>query len=62
MATNRLERARRGRMIAGVCAGIADHFGWSRTTVRALFVIFGFVGAGELAYIVLWIVTPKASG
>ena len=61
MADGQLTRPQRGRMIAGVCAGLADHFGWSRTTVRVLFVIFGFVGAGELAYIILWIVMPKSS-
>ncbi len=48
-------------MIAGVCAGVADYFGWSRTLVRVLFVVFGLVGAGELAYIILWIVMPKDS-
>ena len=46
-------------MIAGVCAGLADRFGISRTLVRIAFVIFGLVGAGELAYIVLWILMPK---
>lgn len=60
MATEGLVRPRRGRVIAGVCAGIADRFAWSRTTVRVLFVIFGLVGAGELAYIVLWILMPNA--
>ncbi|MFN2556967.1 MAG: PspC domain-containing protein [Nitriliruptorales bacterium] len=59
MAALRLTRPRRGGVIAGVCAGIADHFGWSRTTVRLLFVLFGLFGAGELAYIVLWILMPK---
>lgn len=59
MTDRRLTRPRRGRMIAGVCAGVADHFGWSRTTVRVLFVVFGLVGAGELAYIILWILMPK---
>ncbi len=59
MAIQRLTRPRHGRVIAGVCAGIADHFGWSRTTVRLLFVLFGLFGAGELAYIVLWILMPK---
>lgn len=48
-----------GRMLAGVCAGLAERFGVSTFLVRLLFVIFGFVGAGELAYIVLWIVMPK---
>ena len=52
-------RPRRGRVIAGVCAGIAEHYGWGRRTVRLLFVLFGLFGAGELAYIVLWILMPK---
>ena len=59
MPNRRLTRARQGRIIAGVCAGIADHYGWSRGMVRLVFVIFGLVGAGELAYIVLWILMPK---
>jgi phage shock protein C len=48
-----------GRVIAGVCAGIADHFGWSPGTVRLGFVLFGLFGAGELAYIILWIAMPE---
>ena len=55
----RLVRPRRGKWIAGVCAGIADRFGISRGVVRLLFVIFGLVGAGEIAYIALWILVPK---
>lgn len=54
-----MARPRRGRVIAGVCAGIAAHYGWKRSTVRLMFVLFGLVGAGELAYIVLWILMPK---
>jgi phage shock protein C len=61
MAT-KLERPPRGqgRILAGVCAALADRFGVSRFLVRLIFVIFGFVGAGEIAYIVLWIIIPKA--
>lgn len=57
-----LERPRRGqgRIIAGVCAALADRFGLSRTLVRFLFVIFGLVGAGEIAYLIAWIIIPKA--
>lgn len=60
-ATGTLDRPRRGegRVIAGVCAGIADRFGISRTLVRLLFIVFGLVGAGEVAYLVLWILMPK---
>jgi phage shock protein C len=57
--TSPLVRPRRGKLIAGVCAAIADRFGISRALVRIAFVIFGFVGAGEIAYIVGWIVIPK---
>lgn len=49
-----------GRVLAGVCAALADRFGVSRFLVRLGFVVFGFVGAGEIAYLVLWIVIPKA--
>jgi phage shock protein C len=60
--TRKLQRPRRGdgRVLVGVCAGLADHFGWSRGTVRLVFVITGLFGAGELAYLILWIVMPKA--
>ncbi len=54
-----LVRPRRGRIIAGVCAGIADRFGISRGLVRLGFVVFGLVGAGEIAYIIAWVVMPK---
>lgn len=59
MSTSRLTRPRRGKVIAGVCVGIAERFGISRTLVRLAFVLFGLFGAGEVAYIVLWILMPK---
>jgi phage shock protein C len=52
-------RAGEGRVIAGVCAALADRFGTSRTLVRLLFVVFGLTGAGEIAYLVLWVLIPK---
>lgn len=54
-----LVRPRSGKMIAGVCAALADRLGTSTFLVRLAFVIFGFVGAGEVAYIILWIIIPK---
>ena len=59
MATSTLMRPRQGKIIAGVCAGLADRFGISRGLVRLGFIIFGLVGAGEIAYIVGWILMPK---
>ena len=60
MATSALVRPRNGKWIAGVCAGLANRFGLPPGLVRLAFVIFGLVGAGEIAYIVLWILIPKA--
>jgi phage shock protein C len=59
MATSTLVRPRSGKLIAGVCAGLANRFGVPKGLVRIAFVIFGLVGAGELAYIILWILMPK---
>ena len=59
MSSSRLARPRQGKIIAGVCAGLADRFGVSRGLVRLGFVIFGIVGAGEIAYIIGWILMPK---
>ncbi len=59
MASCKLVRPRRGKMIAGVCAGLANWLGWDVTTVRLAFVVFGLFGAGELVYIILWILAPK---
>ena len=58
---SRLTRPARGdgRVVAGVAAAVADGLGLSRTLVRALFVLAGFVGAGEVVYLVLWLLLPK---
>ena len=60
MAQKRLVRPRRGRWIAGVCAGLADRFGVSRLGVRALFVIsIVLPGPQFLIYIALWVFIPS---
>ncbi|MEE2521679.1 PspC domain-containing protein [Pseudarthrobacter sp. J75] len=55
-----LVRPRSGKIIGGVCAALAQRFGLPKFLVRLAFVIFGLVGIGELVYIVLWIMIPKA--
>jgi phage shock protein PspC (stress-responsive transcriptional regulator) len=55
-----LVRPRNGKLIAGVCAALAARFGLPKVLVRLAFVIFGLVGIGELVYIALWIMIPKA--
>jgi phage shock protein C len=59
MASTALVRPRSGTVIAGVCAGLANRFGMSTGTVRLLFVLFGLFGAGEIVYLVLWVLMPK---
>jgi phage shock protein C len=50
--------------IAGVCAGIADYFGWELWLVRIITVSAFFLGAGGLVlvlYIAAWVVLEKKS-
>lgn len=61
LTPNRLTRSRSDRMIAGVCGGIAEYFGWDPTLVRIVYVIGSLLSAafpGTLAYIILWVVMP----
>ena len=56
----RLTRSR-DKMIAGVCAGIAEYFGWEVTLFRVVFVIVSILSAafpGILVYLVLWVLMP----
>jgi phage shock protein C len=60
MASNALVRPSRGRILGGVCAGVARRFELSPTLVRVLFVLSMLLpGPQVLAYIVLWIVVPS---
>ena len=59
MSTTTLSRPRQGRMIAGVCAGLARRFGLDPTLVRVIFVVSVLLpGPQVLLYIALWIVIP----
>ena len=55
-----LMRPRDGRMLAGVCAGVADYFGLDVTLVRVIWAVVSLItgGAGVLAYLVAWIIIP----
>lgn len=55
-----LVRPKEGRMIAGVCVGIARRFGWSPTVVRLLFVVSAVLpGPQVLIYLALWLLIPS---
>lgn len=58
--TATLSRPRDGRVIAGVCAGVARRFGWSPTVVRVVFVLsFLLPGPQAIAYVILWVLMPN---
>lgn len=58
--TRSFSRPRQGRIIAGVCAGLAQRFGWSPFLVRLLFLLSIIIpGSQVLVYIVLWILMPN---
>lgn len=62
--TPRLTRSATDKKIAGVCGGIAEYFGVDATPVRLLWVVLSiFCGAvigGIIAYLVAWLIIPRA--
>jgi phage shock protein PspC (stress-responsive transcriptional regulator) len=57
---NGLYRPRDGRVIAGVCAGLARRFDMNPTLVRVLAVLSCLLpGPQFVAYIILWIMMPS---
>ena len=53
------------RVIAGVCAGLAEWIGWDIALVRLLYLLVSIFSAGFpgiIAYIILWIVMPEETG
>src|SRR5438270_1566203 len=56
-------RPREGRMVAGVCAGIAQRWNLDLTLVRVVAVVLAlFSGVGVAAYIGAWLLTPSTDG
>jgi phage shock protein PspC (stress-responsive transcriptional regulator) len=56
-----LMRVRQGKLIGGVCGGIAKWLGWDPTLVRIGYVILSVLSVGFpglLIYILLWILMP----
>jgi phage shock protein C len=61
--TKVLVRDRKGRMVAGVCAGAAQYFGLDVTLVRVIVAVVSAItaitgGAGVLAYLTAWVIIP----
>lgn len=58
----RLCRSRSNRTLAGVCAGIAEYYGWDPTLVRVAWIVLTLLGgSGILLYLIMWLVMPEAT-
>jgi phage shock protein PspC (stress-responsive transcriptional regulator) len=55
-----LHRSREGRIVAGVCAGLADYFSIDANIIRVIFAgLSFFAGAGILMYVMAWFIIPE---
>jgi phage shock protein C len=57
-----IRRSTSRALIGGVCAGLAESFGWSVTGTRVAYVLLSVLSAafpGIIVYLVLWMVLPR---
>jgi len=56
-----LYRTHQGRILAGVCSGLAEYFGVDANLIRVVFLVLAVFtgGVGVLAYLLMWIVIPE---
>lgn len=61
MAKKRLHKSKKGKVIAGVCSGLANYFNIDPVVLRIIWIILVFCfGIGVLAYLVLWLIMPNS--
>jgi phage shock protein PspC (stress-responsive transcriptional regulator) len=62
-SAQKLTRDKSNALIGGVCAGIAQYFGWSVTGTRIVYVLISLLSVafpGILVYLILWLVIPQS--
>ena len=47
-------------LIGGVCTGLGHYFGVEAVWIKIIFLLLAFTSFGVIAYLILWIATPKA--
>jgi len=59
--TKILVRSQKGRMVAGICAGIAEYTGLDVTLVRVIVTVLAVFTGGTvaLAYLAAWVIIPS---
>lgn len=60
-AEKKLRRPRTGRMLAGVCAGIANYFALDPTVIRVVYTLATIftVFSGAIIYLLLMLIIPE---
>ncbi len=56
-----LHRPREGRKVAGVCQGIANHYGWDVSVVRVVMLLLAIAAfpIGLIIYGLVWLIAPE---
>ena len=56
-----LRRPKAGRKVAGVCQGIANHYGWDVSVVRIVMLLLAIAGfpIGLIIYGLVWLIAPE---
>ena len=57
----KLYRSKKDKMIAGICAGIAEYFELDPTLIRLIYVAVTLMtlGTGEILYLLAWMIIPE---
>jgi phage shock protein C len=59
LSYKKLYRSRKEKLIAGVCAGLAEYFGVDPTWIRLIFILFAILGGSAvLVYLIMWVIVP----
>ena len=56
----KLYRIEQGKLIAGVCGGIAEYLNIDPTVVRVIWALVSLSGAGLIAYLICALIIPEA--
>ena len=55
----KLYRSNTNKMLAGVCAGLAEYLNIDPTIVRVIWALVGLSGAGIVAYLICALIIPE---
>jgi len=55
----KLYRVREGKVLAGVCGGLAEYFNVDPTIIRVIWALIAATGTGILAYFICALIIPE---